>query len=185
MYVYGVLDPRVRPLIFLIRAWAKEFGITKFYPKDTFTNFHLSYMALCFLLRCKEPVLPTLEEMHPQRSGDSPFLFDMNRITFKTTNTDSILELFKEFLEYYATFDMKNNLITVRTRDACPRDEPTPLHLENVFDPPNPWGINVGTNECKTMQIMIRETLAELDQYKTSRVDDERWGLLELLTQVE
>lgn len=183
--MYGVLDPRVRPLIFLIRAWAREFGITKFYPKDTFTNFHLSYMALHFLIRCQVPVLPTLQEMHPHRSDDSPFLFDISRIAFRTANTDSILALFKQFLEYYATFDMKSNLVTVRTRDPCPRNEPIPVHLENVFDPPSPWGINVGTDEWKTLQIMIRETLAELALCRTSRADDERWGLLELLTQVE
>lgn len=186
MYVYGVLDPRVRPFIFLVRNWAREFGITKSYPKDTFTNFHLSYMALCFLIRLENPVLPTLEEMHPRKIDDSPFLFDLNRITFKTTNTDSILDLFKQFLEYYQAYDFKQQLITVRTRDLCVRPlEPMPVHLENVFDPVHPWGINVGSNECKTLEIMVRETLAEMTQCKWNRTNDERWGLLELLTHID
>lgn len=186
MYVYGVLDPRVRPFIFLVRAWAREFGITKSYPKDTFTNFHLSYMALCFLIRLDKPILPTLDEMHPQKNADSPFLFDLNQITFRTENNDSIIDLFKQFLEYYQTFDFKKHLITVRTRELCVRPlEPMPVHLENVFDPGSPWGINVGTDECKTLGIMIRETLAELALCNLNKTNDERWGLLELLTHID
>lgn len=81
---------------------------------------------------------------------------------------------------------MKKYLVTVRTRELCERPlEPMPVHLENIFDPVSPWGLNIGTNECKSLQIMVRETLAELTQCQLSRTNDERWGLLELLMHID
>lgn len=185
MYVYGALDPRVRPLIFLIRAWGKEFGITKFYPKDTFTNFHLSYMAISFLIQLKEPVLPTLKDLHGQSSESSPFLFDLDRITFKTENTDSIIDLFVQFLQFYEKFDMKKYLVTVRSHDAIERAEPSSAHLENVFEPESPWGINISSNECRALQIMCFEALAELEHLRQKEMNNKGWCITDFLTQVE
>lgn len=142
-------------------------------------------MAISFLIQLKEPVLPTLEDLHGESSENSPFLFDLDRITFKTKNTDSIIDLFMQFLQFYEKFDMKKYLVTVRSHDAIERSEPSSAHLENVFEPESPWGINISSNECHALRIMCSEALGELDQFREKEINQKGWCITEFLTQVE
>ncbi|TRY58993.1 hypothetical protein DNTS_012393 [Danionella cerebrum] len=44
LFLYGQLDPRVRPLLFAVRFWAQNHGITKVVPGAWITNFSLTLM---------------------------------------------------------------------------------------------------------------------------------------------
>lgn len=196
MYAMGLLDPRIRPFIFMVRRWAKEFEITRYNARDNFTNFQLTYMCLTFLQQLKEPLVPTFEDVMRQIGNSESksignivkdsFIFNFDRFQFKTKNTNTVLELFVQFLEFYESFDFDTHIITVRSTDKIPKPEPSPLYLENVFDANNFWGGNVSGAECSTLKIMIREALEELQQCASKPTDkDKDWGLLEIISKLK
>lgn len=181
LYELGIMDPRIQPLVFLIRRWAHEFEITKSRTTDNFSNFHLTFMALSFLQKLPQPVLPTLSEL-PFENGQ--YIFDRDRMSFKTSNTSSTLELFRQFLEFYMNFEVKN-VLSLITADLLPTNDPSALMLQNVYEPSQSWGGNVSSAEFDTLKIMARETLSEMQIYQQDKVKDERWGLLELLAHLK
>lgn len=196
MYTMGLLDPRIRPFIFMVRRWAKEFDVTCYNRRETLTNFQLTYMCLAFLQQLKEPLIPTFDEVMRQisenesRSPDiikkETFILKFDRLKFKTRNESTVLELFKQFLEYYEAYDMSKYMITLRTAENIPKTDLSPLYLENIFDPKNSWGGNVSDAECCTMKIMIRETLDELEQCTMTKSDStQNWGLLEIISKLK
>lgn len=196
MYALGVLDARVRPFVFLVRRWAKEFKLTRHGPGDSLTNFQISYMALSFLQNLKEPVVPTFNDMIRMMKvcgtqdlddfSNKAFIFDFDQIRFKSNNTSSIFELFCQFLEYYEPFNFEKYMITLKTTGKVLKEEARSLHLENMFRREAAWGDNVSQFEINTMKIMIRETLEELNHInlEPGSVDGD-WGLLGLLTHLK
>lgn len=65
LYMMGSLDPRVRPLVFAIRRWAKDVGLTNSSPGRWITNFSLTLLVLFFLQRPlhSSPILPSLNTL--------------------------------------------------------------------------------------------------------------------------
>lgn len=193
MYALGAIDPRVRPFIFLIRRWAREFKITKHGPGDRFTNFQLSYVALSFLQNLNEPVLPTFSDMiqmmkaaRGHDNSDDPmkqfYFIDLNQIPFRSKNTSSLYELFCQFMNYYRTFDFDKYMITLNTTGKVERKiKSTPLYLENLFNSEAALGDNISAQELNTMKIMMEETLGELDQISLKPDGSDEWGILGLI----
>ncbi|XP_031637341.1 poly(A) RNA polymerase, mitochondrial-like [Contarinia nasturtii] len=195
MYTMGLMDHRIRPFIFLVRQWAKEFGLTN-KRRYSITNFQLSYMCLSFLQQLKEPLIPTFEDVKLQMNKNqsenftinknNEFIFDFDRFKFETKNKSTVLELFIQFLEYFGTFDFSKYMVTVKTIEKTPKPAADPLYLENVFDSTNPWGLNVSQAEISTLQIMIQESLQELEQCSLTPSDNHHnWGLLEILSKLK
>lgn len=196
MYTMGMLDRRIRPFIFMVRRWAKEFEITRYNARDNFTNFQLSYMCLSFLQQLKQPIIPTFDEVMRQmdqtKSKDGAntvrnmFMFDCDRFQFETKNSDTVLELFKQFLDYYEEFDFSKYMISLRSIEQRPKPDPSPLYLENIFDSTHPWGGNVSDAETSTFKIMIRQTQEEMDQCSSKPNDQNQdWGLLEIISKIK
>lgn len=65
LYIMGELDDRVRPLVFVVRKWAKEVGLTNTSPGRWMTNFSLTLLVLAFLQKppSSPPVLPSLNTL--------------------------------------------------------------------------------------------------------------------------
>ena len=62
LYLWGNLDERVRPLVFVIRKWAKENKLVhNERPTSFFTNFPLTLMVI-FYLQTKT-ILPSLNRL--------------------------------------------------------------------------------------------------------------------------
>lgn len=153
-------------------------------------------MALSFLQNVKEPVIPTFDEMiqmlETDRMGKTydfskeTFIFDLDKIQFRSKNTCTIFDLFCQFLEYYETFDFEKNMLTLRKVGQIPKKDRRPLHLENMFNVVSVWGDNVSQFEVQTMKIMIGETLSEIEQIDLEPgSSDGDWGLLALLTHLK
>ncbi len=61
LYLWGSLDWRVRPLVFTIRKWAREYGLVQdSRPTPYLTNFSLTLMVV-FFLQFKHKMLPTFK----------------------------------------------------------------------------------------------------------------------------
>lgn len=66
LYLYGEMDWRVRPLVLMIRRWAKDQGITCDSPGSWITNFSLSLLVLFYLQQ--KNVLPSLRLLRTHAS---------------------------------------------------------------------------------------------------------------------
>lgn len=192
MYALGVIDPRVRPFIFLVRRWAREFKITKHGPNDRFTNFQLSYVALSFLQNLKEPVLPTFSEMlemmqtaHGNEKSYDPmkqfYFINLDHILFQSKNTSSLFELFCQFMDYYRTFDFSKYVITLNTRSKIEKTHTNPLQLLNLFNSEASLANNISEQELNTLKIMMEETLGELEHIRLKPDGSDEWGILGLI----
>lgn len=186
MYTFGTFDERVKPFVFLVRTWEKEFKERPFNSRDYFTNFQLTYMALSFLQQVKEPILPTYDDILKQLAlndtdlSDKDFFLDLSRIHFKSKNTSTVPELFCQFLEYYSTFNFAENMITLKTTEMLPKVEAWPLYLDNVFVKNTGWGDTVTEIECNYFKLKSEEALNELIKSQ-HRTGDEAWGLLKIM----
>ena len=70
LYLYGELDSRVRPLVFLVRRWAKAMNIIEeIRPTLKPTNFTITLMVL-FFLQQKE-ILPALAVLKANAGKDT------------------------------------------------------------------------------------------------------------------
>lgn len=66
LHTFGILDWRLRPLVFTIRQWAAEVGLTNPSPGRWITNFSLTLLVIFYLQRAK--VLPSLDSLR-QKAG--------------------------------------------------------------------------------------------------------------------
>lgn len=66
LHTFGILDWRLRPLVFTIRRWAAEVGLTNPSPGRWITNFSLTLLVIFYLQRAK--VLPSLDSLR-QKAG--------------------------------------------------------------------------------------------------------------------
>ncbi|CAB4061830.1 MTPAP [Lepeophtheirus salmonis] len=61
LYLYGEMDSRVRPLVLVIRRWAKEYGlVTNTRPTKMFTNFTITLLVI-FFLQHNHKILPSVD----------------------------------------------------------------------------------------------------------------------------
>lgn len=59
----GEIDPRVRPLMYIVKKWAREANITQNVPGAQISNFGLGNLVLFFLQTIKpHPILPPLND---------------------------------------------------------------------------------------------------------------------------
>lgn len=105
-YTFGELDERVRPLVFFIRAWAREFDIIQSYPSQGLSNFMLTCMVIFFLQTRSKPILPP-SDTFVNRKGTSiepsSKYIDKSALNFQSENTSTVSELVAEFLDYYSS----------------------------------------------------------------------------------
>ncbi|XP_017269123.1 poly(A) RNA polymerase GLD2 [Kryptolebias marmoratus] len=123
---YAHADVRVRPLILVIKKWARHHQINDA-SKGTLSSYTLVLMVLHFLQTLKEPVLPSLQRDYPDCFN--PFMnIDMvpegpkHVPPYISRNQSSLGELLLGFLRYYATqFSWDKQVISVREAATFPR----------------------------------------------------------------
>ncbi|KAF2226467.1 hypothetical protein BDZ85DRAFT_190395 [Elsinoe ampelina] len=117
LYCYSLCDPRVRPMILFVKAWARKRKINNPYS-GTLSSYGYVLMVLHYLINvARPPVLPNLqawaETQHaPVWTVDGwrvHFWSDENAIKevamsgAMTNNRDPLGALLKSFFQYYAT----------------------------------------------------------------------------------
>lgn len=188
MYVLGLLDARVRPFIFLIQRWVHEHSLSPL-GKDKLSSTHVTYMALSFLQKLPEPVLPTVDEIYNQLniSNEDRLYQPINlaQIDFHSNNTSSLAELFQQFLVHYISYDLEKYMISLLTTDKIPRAnaEDSTICLQNIFVPNDNLSENIDIDQLHTFLGAIQKALNELPYCKSKSSENHRnhpWGLLRL-----
>lgn len=191
-YIFGELDERVRPLVFVVRRWAQEMQLTSKTRTNTITNFQLTCLVLSFLQQLPKPILPTVPELvaKAQKSDvrlsednrSYTFLRDISSIQFQTENTSSLDELLIQFFEFYGTFDFTKYVVSLTSKQPIRKIEPTALQIANPFEMEQNWSRNVASDECVALKMHAQNSFAELMDMNSPTTSNatERWGLLSI-----
>jgi poly(A) RNA polymerase GLD2 len=105
-YAYAQMDWRLKPLVLVVKMWAKYHKINDA-KNMTISSYSLVLMVIHFLqFGLTEPVLPCLHQMYPEKfSNQVPIMqVKMHEIMppWESSNRMSLGELLTQFLEYFA-----------------------------------------------------------------------------------
>lgn len=188
LHIFGEIDPRVRPLIFTIRQWAKANGITNAVAGGWLTNFSLTCMALCFLQRLEKPILPTLarliklartEDIRTAESDiNGTFLRDITKLDFKTENTDCLGELLIKFFDYYSRVDLQNVSLSLHTTEQMDKIDHAPIYIVNPLETHLNVSRNVSHKELHRFKTEVQNVMWLHESGKMEKnPSNSRWGL--------
>ncbi|CAB57438.1 cytoplasmic poly(A) polymerase Cid13 [Schizosaccharomyces pombe] len=123
MRSYVLCDPRVRPLIVMIKYWAKRRCLNDAAEGGTLTSYTISCMVINFLQKRDPPILPSLQMLpHLQDSStmtdglDVSFFDDPDLVHgFGDKNEESLGILFVEFFRFFGyLFDYEHFVLSIR-----------------------------------------------------------------------
>ncbi|KAG6454234.1 poly(A) RNA polymerase, mitochondrial [Manduca sexta] len=194
LWMYGTLDPRVRPLTFVVRRWAQTVGLTNIHPGRWITNFPLTLMVLFFLQQKTKDgsILPSFKTLF-QKAGkediriaeenlNCTFLRDLNKLPAETYGqSDASLEaLLLQFFEFYAQFDFEDKAISIIEGIPVRKPNNLALYIVNPLEQALNVSRNVSFEECERLKLEVRNAAWQLDAgYDREKSDD--WGLVALL----
>lgn len=135
-FTFGQIDNRVRPLIFFIRRWAEECGVTRnVQPSPHITNFMLSCLVIFFLQQVNEPILPPAKLfLQKNISPKTDFITDISVMKFKTSNTLSLHEILVEFFTFYSSYNFEKNGINLIDGQIIPNNFRDSIYIRNPLD---------------------------------------------------
>jgi len=119
---YSECDPRVKPLVIVIKLWAQKVAIVGAKLKRL-PGFAVVLMAIHFLQAgCSPPVVPVLQKDFPElfRSSNTEVLdqligeIPIRVKEYKSVNKQSLGELLIAFFRYYSDFQWAD-IISIRT----------------------------------------------------------------------
>lgn len=190
LHTFGEMDVRVRPLVFYIRAWAKEFDLIQSFPAHGVSNFMLTCLVIFFLQQLPEPVLPpsgSFVRLEDTIDGVQ-FITDFSKVNFKSTNTSTLAELLVAFFEFYSAFDFNKNAVSIPTGTIKANYTADSMFIFNPIEP----ALNVSRNvsdiernefieKCqvalKALTINQSNAVELLDFYNTKTKDESRIDL--------
>lgn len=151
IYVLGEIDNRVRPLILLIRLWAKAVGITNSNPGEKISNFGLTSLVIYFLQQLEHPILPPVGHLE-------------NNPHFKSKNASSLAEVLLQFFEFYGKFDFEQHALSLNSVGLLDKPRRSAIYVINPIDGYRNITKVVTKKQCKIIQhemMQAHSTLVE------------------------
>ncbi|XP_060558381.1 speckle targeted PIP5K1A-regulated poly(A) polymerase-like [Ruditapes philippinarum] len=129
LYLFSVLNSRVRLLVYAIRYWGKVKGLAGNQKASTkLSNYALTLMVLNYLQNLDPPVLPTIEKLSQLHGTsartkiegwDCTFAMDWQIIP-QSNNAQSAAELLSGFFSYWSAFNFEDNVLVTRSASELP-----------------------------------------------------------------
>lgn len=190
LHIFGEIDPRVRPLVSCIRLWSRAMKLTSDQPGQGFTNFPITCLVIFFLQQLERPILPTLghlielaedsDKCIVDKDIDCTYLRDLSKMQFQTTNTSSLEELFRQFLEFYSERDFSQVAISLRTRKILKKVDRSPLYIVNPLEVELNVAKNLSFQTWEQFQLSARVSVTDSKLFN-GKQDDQLWGLMRYL----
>ncbi|GJQ66053.1 hypothetical protein Trydic_g4140 [Trypoxylus dichotomus] len=189
LHIMGEFDDRVRPLVFTVRKWAAEVGLTNSYPGRWITNFSLTLMVLAFLQKPAHApvVLPGLnlliksagpEDRFVTEDGiNCTFLRNPDKLNFKRLNGDSLQSLLEQFFAHYSHFDFSTKAICLSDGSPVTKPDHSPLYIVNPLDRGLNVSKNVSLEELEKLKMEMRNATWILESREAKGAN---WGILSL-----
>ncbi|XP_012277794.1 poly(A) RNA polymerase, mitochondrial isoform X2 [Orussus abietinus] len=192
LYIYGAIDPRVKPLAFTVRKWAQSQQLTKNTPGPWITNFSLILLVIFYLQHAQ--ILPPLQYLiatatkEDTRVTDScvncTFVRNVNNLEWRIKNAESLHDLLQGFFQYYSNFNfgLKGISLEVGHEIAKPDNSSPGMYIKNPLEP---W-LNVSKNVSVDQVERLRSAFKLASQiFHVNRENHQRWGLLALFTDLK
>ena len=135
---YSALDPRVRPLAFAVKHWAKNRRVNTTF-EGTLSSYAYVLMVIQFLQCRRAPVLPVLQDMTAGAlrgrnrrkvmvSGFDTYYYasldDKRLAEFGAKNSENVGRLLFEFFVFYGfSFRFKDKVISPRTGSVLSKED--------------------------------------------------------------
>ncbi|XP_076176648.1 uncharacterized protein LOC143151431 isoform X2 [Ptiloglossa arizonensis] len=130
------LDTRLKPLMILIKYWARHFRIS---GNGRISNYGLVLLIIFYLQQPSVNIIPPLMKLQstcqPQVINGWQVNFDTNVVLPPITNKDSIPQLLRGFFIFYATFVFESQVIClldgmIRTKSEFTNIESLPFYMD-------------------------------------------------------
>ncbi|XP_054261880.1 uncharacterized protein LOC128985918 [Macrosteles quadrilineatus] len=125
------LDHRIKPLVMIIKYWAKVCGITDSGAHREFTTYSLVMLVIFYLQQLDEPLLPTIARLqqmcqHKQYSLGWECSFCDEEWSVQSQclppNNMSLRQLLTGFFKFYYNFDLDNVICPLLGRSVHVKD---------------------------------------------------------------
>lgn len=195
LYMFTQIDERVSPLVFSIRRWAQQNGVTNASPGVWISNFSLTCLVIFYLQQLRNPVLPSInsliEQARPQDKRTSEdgemlctFLRDLNLLKFSKENTDSLDQLLVGFFEFYSQLNFAERAISLNDAKLHVKPDHSAVYIINPLEPILNVTKNISFEECERFRTEVRNAAWLLESVgkasTTKRDKSDAWGLLNL-----
>ncbi|XP_078385767.1 speckle targeted PIP5K1A-regulated poly(A) polymerase isoform X1 [Cetorhinus maximus] len=117
------VDPRVRPLVYAVRYWAKQKQLAgnPFGGGPLMNNYAVTLLVMFFLQNRTPPVLPTVNHLKELADEDDHCIIDGWDCTFPSdrtkiepsANSEGLCGLLAEFYKFYSQFDFAGTVISL------------------------------------------------------------------------
>lgn len=191
LYLLGIYDWRVCPLVFSVRCWAQEVKLTNPSPGKWITNFSLTLLVL-FYLQYEKKMIPTLETLIKHRrlvdkrsfdNIDCSFLRNLNHLPKNCVepNDSPLTDLLHGFFEFYSNFDFNSYAISLISGCMIHKPEYSPMYLVNPLERHLNVSKNVSPEECERIRTHCRNAAWIMEFGLSEQKEGEKWGFLNLL----
>jgi len=178
---YLDLDPRIRPLAFVLKAWSKRTRIHN--PSGGLSSYAL-YLMLIFFLQTRAsvsdnpPILPNFQENPTEEMEvmgyNCHFAVPQD---WKCCNTETIGQLLVAFFEFYAYFDfikyavcIRFGKLAVKSATAFPHVSQRPVVIEDPFEIDFNCARLVKAHTLARIKRLMKTAFITL--YTTQKIDD-------------
>lgn len=160
--LFGELDVCVKPLVMVLRYWAKSLGLVS---KITLSSYCFTLMVIFFLQNTYPAILPPVKFLN-ELAGysrivdgwDTAVCLDTSHImSYAHENKASIGQLFKDFFKFYWEFDFVNNVVSPYYGRAVPvkelkesKDERIKCFQVSPFSIQDPFILSRNLDRCPT-----------------------------------
>ncbi|KAL6443993.1 hypothetical protein ACFW04_001747 [Cataglyphis niger] len=188
--LYGEIDWRVRPLVTVIRKWAKSQKITSDVPGQWITNFSLSLMVLFYLQQ--QHILPSLKTLKlyatrddircAENGIDCTFQRNLEKLPAEykyKSNQDNLESLLYGFFKFISTFNFYTDGICIREGTVIPKPSSSALYITNPLETTLNVCKNVNTYELNLINEKAHDALFILETHNSKNNND--WGIMALL----
>ncbi|KRZ79404.1 Nicotinamide mononucleotide adenylyltransferase 1 [Trichinella papuae] len=175
-WLFGKMNAHFKPLLFAVRYWAKQIGLTRPHPGPYITNFHIICLVTFFLQSRSPPLLPAIDKLLKNDFQMNEWIKDH---VYPKTKT---IELLVEFFNFYSK-NVNCQICELNLRTATVKSKPSSslLVIWNPFEEGHNVCKNINEEEFQRFLLAIKEAanITESMKYKKD-IDDPNWGLLSL-----
>lgn len=134
-YTFSQLDARVQPFVLFVREWAAVAGVTAIIqPCQLFSNFMITSIAIYYLQQLAEPILPPANRFvtfETDAFGETVYRIDAGQLEFSGQNASTLEQLVVGFFEFYSSFNLEQNGISMLTGDVTANATFDPVYIVN------------------------------------------------------
>ncbi|XP_028825484.1 speckle targeted PIP5K1A-regulated poly(A) polymerase [Denticeps clupeoides] len=136
------LDPRLRPLVYTVRFWAKQKQLAgnPFGGGPLLNNYALTLLVIFYLQNRDPPVLPSVDQLKSLACEEEVCVIEGWDCSFPSQpfsvppsqNTDNLCMLLSGFFSFYSQYDFSGSVISLREARSFPIS--TFLQQDTVMD---------------------------------------------------